>query len=149
MRPSEVRARVLEDHDGLRGQLERLEALAEGTGRGEREGEGMRRDARALLERLLIHMQWEERFLLPALREADAWGEERAERLLSDHREQRQLLDFILSRLRDAARPEPLVVTDVVHLIAFLREDMVEEERDLLDERVLRDDVVAIDVEAG
>jgi hypothetical protein len=48
-------------------------------------------------------------------------------------------------RLSEDMRPAALVVRDVTHLIAVLREDMREEEEELLDERVLRDDVVAID----
>jgi hypothetical protein len=90
-------------------------------------------------------MRWEESYLLPALREADAWGEERAARLIRDHREQRELFDFLNARLRDEAQPAALVARDVNHLVALLRDDMREEEAELLDERVLRDDIVAVD----
>lgn len=146
MRPSEVRARVLDDHDGLRGDLDRLEDLTRRI-RGEADECGvlaLRGDASVLLQKLQVHMRWEDLYLLPVLRDADAWGEERARRLTTDHREQRALLDFILERLRDEGRPSELVFSDVFGLIDFLREDMEEEERDLLDERVLRDDVIAI-----
>jgi hypothetical protein len=94
-------------------------------------------------------MGWEERHLSPALRDADAWGDERARRLVADHLEQRALLDFILERLSDEERPAALLFSDVFGLIAFLRQDMEEEERDFLSERLLRDDVIAIDVETG
>lgn len=150
MQPSEVRKRVLEDHEGLRADLDRLERLKEQI-RCESEGQvrSLRSDASSLLEKLRVHMHWEEKYLLPVLRDTDAWGEERARRLVEDHREQRALLDFILERLHDSVRPSELVLSDVAGLIDFLREDMEEEERDMLDERVLRDDVVSIEMEAG
>ena len=149
MKPSEIRTRILSDHERLRGDLDRLEALVIDL-RGSRAAlEALRLDAGALIARLQAHMRWEESYLLPALREADAWGEERAERLTRDHREQRDLLSFLNARLRDEAQPAALVARDVDHLIALLRDDMTEEEAELLDERVLRDDVVAIAVETG
>jgi Hemerythrin HHE cation binding domain len=145
MKPSEVRTRILSDHERLRGDLDRLEALVSDL-RGGRAALGtLRVDAGALLARLSAHMRWEESYLLPALREADAWGEERAGRLTRDHREQRELLDFLNARLRDEAQPAALVARDVAHLVVLLRDDMREEEAELLDERVLRDDVVAVD----
>jgi iron-sulfur cluster repair protein YtfE (RIC family) len=152
MKPSEIRTRLLEDHEGLRADLDRLGALVQRLR--DREGEtrklgAVRRDARSLLEKLRAHMSWEETELLPALRDSDAWGSERAKRLISDHREQRALLDFILVRLLDATRPAALVLADVDALIAFLLADMQEEETDLASDRILRDDVTGIEVESG
>jgi hypothetical protein len=46
-------------------------------------------------------------------------------------------------------QPAALLARDVAHLITLLRDDMRVEEAELLDERVLRDDVVAIDVVTG
>jgi iron-sulfur cluster repair protein YtfE (RIC family) len=149
MKPSEIRTRILSDHERLRGDFDRLEALVSDV-RGGRAALGtLRMDTGALLARLHAHMRWEESCLLPALREADAWGTERAERLTRDHREQRDLLAFVNARLWDEAQPAALVASDVDHLVALLRDDMREEEAELLDERVLRDDVVAIAVETG
>src|SRR5262245_26339997 len=149
MEPSEVRTRILGDHERLRADLDRLEALVSDLRDGRAELAMLRLDGGALLARLQVHMRWEESYLLPALRAADAWGEERAERLVRDHREQRDVLAFLAARLRDEAQPAALVAGDVDHLITLLRDDMREEEADLLDERVLRDDVVAIEVETG
>jgi hypothetical protein len=151
MKPSQVLARVLEDHAALRGDLDRLELRTRRleSGPTDREAEALRADARRLLDNLRAHMRWEELHRLPALRRADAWGEERATRLIGDHREQQGLLDFVLDRLLDETRPDALVLSDVSALIAFLREDMREEEEGLADARVLRDDVVGIEVETG
>ena len=151
MRPSEVRERVLGDHEAIRERLGRLETLLDRVHQGSREADWseLRRVALELLERLRTHMRWEDRYLIPALREADAWGEERAARLRADHGAQRDQHSDFDQRLSDRACPNSRVASDVSRLIELLREDMREEERDLLDARVLRDDVIAIDAEAG
>ena len=149
MRPSEVRERVLADHERLRADFVRIEALARAVRDGAlvRLGD-LRVEGDALLARLLTHMRWEESHLLPALREADSWGAERAARVIKDHREQRELFRFVHSRLSDT-QAWPVMAQRLSDLIALLRDDMAEEERDLLDERVLRDDIVAVDALTG
>jgi hypothetical protein len=150
MEPSEVRRRVLGDHDRLRKDLTLLEGFAREILEGLRMPiSALRAEAEGFVKMLFAHMRWEESYLLPALRDADAWGAERAELLVRDHREQRDLLDFAFARLRDGTRPAHLVAQDIIHLIDLLREDMRIEEQDLLDERVLRDDVVGVDVVTG
>jgi iron-sulfur cluster repair protein YtfE (RIC family) len=150
MEPSEVRRRVLADHERLRRDVEQIESFAREILEGLRMPiSALRAKAKDLVARLRAHMQWEESYLLPALREADAWGAERAEHLVRDHREQRDRLDFVVERLDDSTRPAELVAQDVVHLVDLLCEDMLVEEQEFLDERVLRDDIVAIAVETG
>jgi hypothetical protein len=149
MQPSAVRSRILSDHQGLRRDLQRLETLLADIRSERMPIPALHVDARALLARLHAHMHWEEVHLLPALRDADAWGAERADQLVRDHCDQRELLEFLERRLDDSTHPAALLVSDVTHLIALLRDDMRHEESELLDERVLRDDVVAIDVTTG
>lgn len=150
MEPSEVRRRVLADHERLRRDVEQIESFAKEILEGLRMPiSALLAEAKDLVARLRAHMHWEESYLLPALREADAWGAERAEHLVRDHREQRDRLDFIVACLDDSTRPAKLVAQDVVHLVDLLREDMLVEEQEFLDERVLRDDIVAIAVETG
>jgi hemerythrin-like domain-containing protein len=150
VRPGEVRQRVLSDHENLRKMLETLEALCGEVLSGERRLVGPLRDrAEALLARLAEHMRWEDRHLAEALREADAWGEERADELEREHQEQRQLLRGALARLQDEGRPAPMIARELADLVHRLREDMLSEEKALLDERVLRDAVIGTDVETG
>ncbi len=150
MRPSEVRRRILKDHETLRGMLASVEGLGREVVEGERAHLGaLRVEGEALHEYLLAHMGWEDRYLAPALRAADAWGKERAAALDHDHKEQRELLAYTLAGLRDYSRPAVMLARSMVDLVRMLREDMDDEERTLLDERVLRDDVIAIDLEAG
>ena len=150
MQPSQVRRQILDDHDKLRGMLSSLEALARAVLAGNRDQAGaLRAEGEALHERLLEHMHWEDLYLVPALREADAWGEARAAEVERDHREQRELLGHTLAGLRDQSRPLAALADSLIDLVALLREDMEQEEQASVDARVLRDDVVGIDVEAG
>lgn len=149
MRPSEVRTRVMADHEELRGRLDRLERLALAAAAGDDEPTELRNEAEGFLDRLSIHMGWEDLHLVPVLREADSWGEVRIERFDKEHREQRELLEYVLRELHDRARPETVVARKVLDLVALLRADMEEEESVFLDERILRDDPIAIDLFAG
>jgi hemerythrin-like domain-containing protein len=148
--PAETRAWILQDHQNLRVLLSQLEDVAQQVQDGDRRLLGpLRLEAERFMHRFEDHTRWEDRYLRPALLDADAWGQERAARLDHDHTEQRKLLEDSLDRLREADRPPAQVARAVLDLIALIRTDMEEEERDLLDPRVLRDDVVAIDTEAG
>ena len=150
MQPSEIRLRILDDHQTIRGMLLSLERAALGVSDGESQLAGpMRLEGEVLLEHLLEHMSWEDRHLRPALVEADAWGRERAERLDRDHREQRDLLRYALASVEDQSRPALVIARQLIDLVRLLREDMEDEERLLVNDKVLRDDVVAIDAETG
>ena len=150
MTPAETREWVLKDHLSLRSLLDELEDVGQRVRSGERRLLGpLRLTAERFLHRFEDHTRWEDEHLRPALLDADAWGQLRAARLDHDHIEQRELLDFCLERLRESDRPPVLVARGVLDLVALIRTDMEEEERDLLDERILRDDVVSIDPEIG
>lgn len=150
MQPSQVRQHVLDDHVKLRAQLERLESLAVDTLDG-KEGllELLRSETRRFYDELLVHMKWEDEYLGRVLFEIDAWGEERARRLAEEHREQRQRLASSVDALMDESRSHLQVASDLLGLIGWLREDMEEEEQVTLDPRVIRDDVISVDVETG
>ena len=151
LRPSEIRQQVLDDHETIRGILLSLEDLSRRVIGGQQGLAGpLRLEGETLLSRLRHHMHWEDVHLRPALLEVPgAWGKERAEELDRDHREQRDLLSDALDRVQDPSRPPSLVARNLLDLVELLRADMEQEERDLLDERVLRDDLVAIDAETG
>jgi hypothetical protein len=148
MQPSELRERVLEDHARLRRDLAELERLASCVREQPGRLEELRRNAEALLMQLQTHMRWEESHLVPALRDTDAWGRERAERLIDEHGEQREVIDLVVEQLWDGKRSAVLVGRDVVRLIGLLLEDMAAEEG-WLDERVLGDEVIGFQVETG
>ena len=150
MKPSEVRRHVLSDHVTIRGMLLSVESVAKKVIDEEHHLVGaLRLEGEGLLAFLREHMRWEDRYLAPALREADSWGSARAEQLESDHREQRQLLQHSLETIEEQSRPPALIARNMLDLVRLLREDIEHEESALLDERVLRDDVVGIDVDTG
>ena len=100
-------------------------------------------------DKLVAHLDFEDRYLVPTIRDVDAWGEERANRLAQEHVEQRELFQYILGRLRDTNRPSILLGRELLAFVEVLLEDMQQEEQTVLDADLLRDDVVSIDVETG
>ena len=150
MRPSEIRERILHDHETIRAMLVSVESVSLQVIDGESRLVGpLRFEAETLLERLLTHMDWEDQYLRPALLEADAWGQQRALHLDRDHREQREMLEYALASIEDQSRPPLVISRQVLDLVRLLRKDMNDEEELLVNDRVLRDDVVSVDAEAG
>jgi hypothetical protein len=150
MQPSEVRRRILADHETLRGMLLSLEKSARAVVAGERRLVGpLRLEGEALLAQLADHIRWEDLHLRRALLETDIWGEERAEQLEMDHREQRELLRYALEQVHDLRRPAVITARSLLDLVKLLRAEMEQEEMLLRDVRGLRDDAVGTDVEAS
>jgi hemerythrin-like domain-containing protein len=139
METDEIRKRVLADHVALRRTLGRLEGLANRVLAGrESHLRALRGEAIGLLDALLVHIEWEDVTLAPALCEVGARGEDLASKLTREHVEQRELLRHILRGISDMTRPGRVVAQNLVDLFGLLREDMVGEEEMLLDVRVLR-----------
>lgn len=149
MQPSEVRRRVLRDHDQLRRQIEDVSRLASDVITRDVDVGGLRAAAAALLASLAEHMKWEDRYLAPALENADAWGPERVALLSEDHRNQREFLSELVDRLHDTASRPLELAAGLLEWIDSLHRDMEEEEAAFLDPDILRDDIVGIDVETG
>ncbi len=136
MLSTDVRARILAEHEELRRRLSRLERLAREL-LGGRGTEGpLREDGRRLYEMLCAHLDFEDAHLAPALRRAAEGGRQRCDRLARDHREQRELLRYVLERLVDASRPPVVLARDLLALAELLRSDMADEERWALREHV-------------
>jgi hypothetical protein len=132
MRPTEIRAHLLEQHAKIRKLALEVRALAEA----------------ATLERLRIaivtHNRDEQRLLCEALPVADAWGEVRRVAMDDHHRREHTQLASALERYA--------IANDVAALRAFVDDlfaHMDVEERVLLHENVLRDDPIAIDLSAS
>ena len=149
-KPGSVRQRILHDHQALRARITEVDALARRT---LAEESGLDAELRAAGERLqremVAHLDLEDRLMLPALRAADAWGEERAQLVEREHREQRAELARILDLLRDGGVTPREVANTLEAFFEALLADMQHEERAMLDGDLLRDDVIGIDVEAG
>ncbi len=102
-------------------------------------------DIRSTME---IHLTFEERVLIPLLRDDLPVGPQRADALLDEHKRQREML----STIHEEARRAPGLTTLAVKLsflTSWLLEDMEEEERCLLTPDVIRDDIIVIDQSGG
>jgi hemerythrin-like domain-containing protein len=147
-RPSQVRHAILDDHRWLRELLADVEEVARRVGEGDHAlADRLRQRARAMRERFLGHLALEERYLVPALRETDAFGDERARLLLREHTDQRHRFEALLADLGNARHGIQDVARRVRRLVSDLRMDMEHEEKTLLDENLLRDDPVVVDEE--
>jgi iron-sulfur cluster repair protein YtfE (RIC family) len=146
MLPSEIRQRILDDHALLRRMFADLQGLL-GAPAGAPPPDEVRELGAALRQRFLAHLELEERLLVPALREADAWGEQRAGKVAREHALQRAQLDRLLDHLRDATRAPAELARELGALVNELEVDMEHEERTALSPSLLRDDVVAVDGE--
>ena len=102
-------------------------------------------DVRATIE---VHLAYEEKVLLPILRDDLPIGPERADRLLDEHRRQRETLGALHKEA--CSHPQlPLLAAKLAFLASWLLADMAEEEECLLIPEVIRDDSVVIDQSSG
>jgi len=140
MKAREIRERVLDEHAELRELLADLEALVKQFEPGGAVCvDELRERGLALYAKLAAHLDLEDDLLVAALRAAGEGGEERAEDLAAEHREQRELLEFLIGRLTRERRPTALVARELRSFIECLREDMEDEEANLLTPEVLGD----------
>jgi len=94
------------------------------------------------------HNRLEEEALGPILRGADAWGPERIAHMLDHHRAEHVAFVKELRRLTKATSADATLVA-IENLATAVRKHMDLEEREYLNSRVLRDDIVALDATGG
>jgi CBS domain-containing protein/hemerythrin-like domain-containing protein len=139
--PSEVRERIVHEHESLRTMMERIETLAASVIDGDaRADAALRTETRELYQTLLRHIELENAILAPALRETDAFGPARADGLLREHERQHGLLHSALASLDE--HPAKELARTVASFIEDLRRDMEHEEKALLDPELLKDDPI-------
>jgi hemerythrin-like domain-containing protein len=135
-----VRERILSDHESLRGLLDEVDQQALRVGRDVEDGGGrLRALGLQLLRQFSDHLALEDRLLAPALRRAGPTGRELAEQLDADHREQRELLDYLLGKVRDWSRPATVVAADWRNFVELVLDDMAQEEATILERELLED----------
>lgn len=145
LRPSQVRARILEEHDELRRLLIDLDALADSVLRGQNGlGARLRDKATEIYEVLRDHIDLEDRILAPALRETPGFGELREQRLLEHHAEQRKRFEAAIAELRIGPPPPESLARRIRELVADVRVDMAHEDKDLLNPELLKDDPINV-----
>jgi hypothetical protein len=144
-----ARQSILSQHEHLRGLLARAGSVAEAA----LDGQPPSADAVAsaiadVRTSIEVHLTFEEKALLPLLRDDLPLGPERADRLLDEHARQRQTL-ATLHREACAFPTSATLAAKLAFLTSWLLADMAEEERSLLNPDVVRDDVVVIDQSSG
>ena len=120
------------------------EAALDIVGREGGDSTGLRMRISALRDDLERHLATEEALLGPVLERIDAWGPVRLDLLRAEHAHQRAVLSLLRSDRAAALPPLPLA-RRVLALLDDISADMDAEDRDLLDPRVLRDDLIQLD----
>jgi hypothetical protein len=148
MKASEIRNRLLAQHAQLRALVEQVRRESSFVGRpGSRHNQQAAERLQSALSLLACavrdHNAEEERLLRDVIATVDAWGPARVEVMNEEHaREHRELF----ARLSDPVSPDTSQMNVFLdRLIAH----MAVEEKVLLDEDVLRDDLVATDAFTG
>ncbi|MCC6334786.1 MAG: hemerythrin domain-containing protein [Myxococcales bacterium] len=135
MRLRDLRKQLLEQHAQIRRLVGQVEAgLDARLGAGEVTG---RLDA--LKAAVVAHNQLEAHALEPILECIDAWGPQRVKALVGEHRAEHEgvLTHLGESAAKDGAKLRTLLAELVAHL--------AQEEKTLLTEKLLRDDVIQLD----
>ena len=136
-----ARQAILWQHEQIRGFLVKASEVAELA----LDGEAAAPDAVAsaigdLHAMMEVHLTFEEKILLPLLRDDPPLGPRRADQLLHEHQQHRQTLSTL--HLEACAHPElPTLAAKLVLLTAWLRADMTEEERCLMFADVPKNDL--------
>jgi hypothetical protein len=140
---------ILAQHERIRALLARASAVAEAAlDQGAPAPDAVASaigDIRAIME---VHLAFEEKALLPILRDDPPLGPQRADRLLDEHSRQRATL-ATLHREACAFPQFPILAAKLAFLTEWLLADMNEEERSLLIPEVVRDDVIVVDQTSG
>lgn len=136
MRPSDLRDRMLSEHEELRRQLVGIRAaLTRGAG-----GPVLTAEVKAQIKHfsvaLAAHMAYEEAHLAPALRASSDWGDIDLDDLRAHHDRQRERLRVLTLALRDPRRREESVVGQVAELLDEVEADVADENRRLLTPRM-------------
>jgi hypothetical protein len=149
MNPSHVRRRILHEHTLLRERLANLENTLTTLSRGHpADVRALAEAATHLLSDLVRHTHFEDLVLGRVLSEIDAWGPVRAKQLTDHHLQQRRELRAMIAAYAELSSAEETarVTRD---WIAWIRDDMREEEQDILNRNLLRDDPIAVEMEVG
>jgi len=148
LRPSEVRARILAEHRVIRGLAQTIVQLAGQVLEGDEQADApLRERSREMYQTLLRHIELEDTILAPIIRDVDSFGPVRAGQMQTEHERQRKELHDALAALDDSSAMGLAATTR--ELVKALLIDMGHEERALLHEDLLRDDLISVDTSTG
>lgn len=133
----DIRKRISTDHAVLRGLCRALVAVARAAERNEEHRPVIRDVLGQLCAEVERHFQYEEEVIVPLIREVDAWGPVRVERLFQVHAEQRSVLVALASDAEDGGRNADDLADEVVWFFQRFEQEMADEEERLLNAEAL------------
>ena len=134
--PSKLLSQLVEQHDALRAIMERCEQLADELDEGRGDAAALTREVAKLRVAFDAHNRFEEQLLRPVLRELDAFGDVRIDRMFANHVDEHRAV-------RQQLGEGPTNVLRAA--IDNLRVHLDAEERYFLSSKVLRDDLVTVE----
>jgi hypothetical protein len=146
MTHSQIRAELLEQHSEIRTMVDEARICAD-RACGGGPAEDLVAAIRLLADAVRRHNGREEELLRDLIPTVDAWGEARADLMTDEHVQEHEAIHGAL--LGMTRTPSEFAGAAMRELLDELVDHMAREERAFLNERVLRDDVVATDPFAG
>lgn len=140
--PSVVRRIILEEHEQIRAKLRAIEAIVESGS-----DSVLQNLLRELNHFFLKHIATEERILRPVLKDIDAWGEVRVDRMNKEHALQRDEIARLDKLIETNCRKEYL--DPMQKFIVALYCDMNSEEIECLHPDLLKDDPISVNAASG
>lgn len=142
MDPSVARARLLEQHQGLRDRLDLVNGLVRQYASGEAVADALGAAVAGVATAFDEHNAFEETLLTPMLATTDGFADVRIARMVGEHTEEHRAFSaFLASPLSEVARWADFAEEIAAHMEA--------EERTFLHPWVLRDDLVTADTSDG
>lgn len=141
MSASKIRTELLEQHSEIRMRADEVRAAMDKLRKGEAARDLLRSALARLAEAVRRHNQREEELLRDVIPHVDAWGPARAEVMSEEHGKEHQELYAAL--VEAGATPDGAAAIGIVaKLLERMQEHMAIEEKILLSEDVLHDDLV-------
>ena len=140
--PSVVRKIILDEHTQLRRKLSEIETLLKS-----KDHSKLKEAITGFTRLFLSHIEKEEKILRPVLKEIDAWGGVRVDRMNQEHVAQRAQMKEIVERVQYGKPAEYLSLIEV-----FVREiylDIQAEEKECLSPDVMKDDPITTNNTCG
>ena len=147
---NEVSARILSEHALLRPVLRETRFLADCLAKGDRSALGpLRAFALMLYQKLIAHIDLEDRILAPVVRDIIGWGPSLHAEMVREHAYQREHLESDIADLKTGSISDEHLAESVDIFVEALMRDMDAEERRILLRRDLLRDSPLSDGEAG
>jgi hypothetical protein len=147
MKPSEIRAELLEQHRQIRDLMSSTRDVAVRARSGDECGEELQASVRRLAERVRTHNDREEELLQDIIPVVDAWGPVRSAVMTAEHIKEHHRFHTALLSLPSTAAETAGV--GVIALLALMGDHMEREEAAFLGEDVLSDEIVVADQSGG